>query len=92
MTQTLDITIQSKIGLHARPATQFVKEAARHTSKIRVENLTNPSPTVDGRSLLMVLSIGVEHGHTIRITADGVDENAALEDLKKLIETNFGEA
>jgi phosphocarrier protein FPr len=91
MTQSLEITVRNKVGLHARPATLFVKEAAKYASKVRVENLTNPSPLVDARSLLMILSIGVENGHTIRITANGDDETAAIENLKTLIENNFGE-
>jgi phosphotransferase system HPr (HPr) family protein len=91
MTQSLDITVRNKVGLHARPATLFVKEVARHSSKIRVENLANPSRAVDGRSLLMILSLGVQNGHTIRITADGIDEVSAVIDLKTLIDANFGE-
>lgn len=91
MSHMLEITVRNKVGLHARPATLFVKEASQHASAIHVENLTNPSPAVDARSLFMVLSIGVESGHTMRITADGVDETVALERLKNLIENNFGE-
>ncbi len=92
MMRSMEITLQNKLGLHARPATLFVKEAARHASKIQVENLSNPTRVVNARSLLMILSLGVEPGHTIRISAEGPDEVEALEAIRSLIQGNFGEA
>ena len=90
MTQT-ELTIEHEVGLHARPAALFVETAARFSSTITIENLTNVSAAVNAKSILSLLTCGVEHGHRIRITADGADESDALQALRQLIEGNFGE-
>ena len=91
MKRTIEVTVRNKVGLHARPATLFVKEAVKYKAKIKVENLTNASQEVDARSLLNILTLGVQKGHTIRITAEGDDCQQAIEALVSLIEHNFYE-
>jgi phosphotransferase system HPr (HPr) family protein len=91
MSRSLEIIVKNKVGLHARPATLFVKEAMKFDSQIHVKNLTDPSEEVAAKSLLMILSIGVEENHTILINAQGEDEKEAIYALKALIENNFGE-
>lgn len=85
------LTVKHKVGLHARPAAAFVKAATGFQSKISITNLTRNSAPVDAKSILSVLQIAVAQNHTIRLTAEGADEEVALTTLKQLIEVNFGE-
>ncbi|MGA3030212.1 MAG: HPr family phosphocarrier protein [Candidatus Limnocylindrales bacterium] len=90
--QTIEIDVANRSGLHARPAATFVKKAASFRSDIRVENLTRTTKPASAKSLLGVLGCGVEQGHRIRVTAEGEDEEAAIEALRVLAEGGFGEA
>ena len=81
-------TVQNQIGLHARPATFFIQKANEYKSSIWVEK---EERRVNAKSLLGVLSLGIVGGTTIRIIADGTDEQTAVEALVKLVETGFVE-
>ena len=83
-----DVTIQNNVGLHARPATFFIQKANEYKSSIWVEK---EERRVNAKSLLGVLSLGIVGGTTIRIIADGSDEQAAVEGLVKLVESGFTE-
>ena len=71
--------------LHARPAAAFVRAAAPFASTVRLENVTLGHPSADAKSIVGVLSAGVERGHLVRIAADGVDEDQALDALRDLL-------
>jgi phosphotransferase system HPr (HPr) family protein len=86
------IPVRHKVGLHARPAAQFVQTAAKFTSRIKVKNATTDGKFVDAKSIIMVLTLGVMKDHEVVIQTEGPDADAALEALKSLIEGNFGEA
>lgn len=92
LTASKEIVVQHKVGLHARPAAIFVKTANKYTCNITVENLCNQTGPVNAKSILGILSSGVEMNHQIQITAEGEDEEEAVAALSELIETNFGEA
>jgi len=83
-----DITVQNQVGLHARPATFFIQKANEYRCTIWVER---DDRRVNAKSLLGVLSLGIMGGTQIRIIADGVDEQAAVNGLVKLIESGFSE-
>jgi phosphocarrier protein FPr len=87
--QTLIIEIQAAEGLHARPAHLFCTTASQFAAEVKVRNLTTGSKTVNAKSILLVLTLGVAQGHTIEITTSGADEEAALQGLQRLIEANF---
>lgn len=89
--EKLLITVQHSVGLHARPAAQFVQTACAFQSDITVKNQTSGSEPVNAKSILRVLTLGVHQGHEIEITAEGEDEVEALAALKLLVESNFGE-
>ncbi|MGD0622352.1 MAG: HPr family phosphocarrier protein [Thermacetogeniaceae bacterium] len=76
------IRIINKTGLHARPAAQFVDRARKFKSKITV--VKNGSMT-DAKSILGVLSLGIGQGADIRIIIAGEDEQQAVDDLVKLL-------
>ena len=83
-----DVKVQNKIGLHARPATFFIQKANEYKSAIWVER---EERRVNAKSLLGVLSLGIVGGASIRILADGPDEQEAVNGLVQLIETGFTE-
>ncbi len=83
------LNVRNAVGLHARPAAVFVSEASRFASQIRVRNATRHSPWVDAKSILSVLTLGVEHDHEIEITVDGPDEEQAAAGLEQLIASDF---
>lgn len=86
------IQVRHNVGLHARPAALFVKTAGKYSSKIKVRNLTANGNFVDAKSIIMVLTLGVMKNHEVVIQTEGVDADAALNALRSLIESNFGEA
>ena len=83
-----DVMVQNQVGLHARPATFFIQKANEFKSTVWVEK---EERRVNSKSLLGVLSLGIVGGTTIRIIADGTDEQAAVEGLVKLVESGFAE-
>ena len=83
-----DVTVKNQVGLHARPATFFIQKANEFKSSVWVEK---EERRVNAKSLLGVLSLGIVGGTTIRLIADGSDEQQAIEGLVKLIESGFNE-
>ena len=83
-----DVQVQNQVGLHARPATFFIQKANECKSSIWVEK---DERRVNAKSLLGVLSLGIVGGTTIRIIADGADEEQAVSGLVKLVESGFSE-
>ncbi len=81
-----DISIKNQVGLHARPATFFIQKANEFKSSIWVEK---DERKVNAKSLLGVLSLGIEGGSTIKIIVDGSDEKEAIDALTKLVESGF---
>jgi phosphocarrier protein len=78
-----EFAINSELGLHARPAGQFVSLASRFTSEIEVGR---GDEWVDGRSVLSLLSLAAVSGSALRIRATGPDAAEAVEALGKLLE------
>lgn len=85
---TREVTITNTIGLHARPATFFIQKANAYKSSVWVEK---GDRKVNAKSLLGVLSLGIAQGMSIKLIADGSDENEALDGLENLIQTGFQE-
>ncbi len=83
-----EVTITNAIGLHARPATFFIQKANGYKSSVWVGK---DDRKVNAKSLLGVLSLGIAKGMTIKLIAEGADENDALDGLEDLVNTGFGE-
>ena len=79
-------TIDNVVGLHARPATFFIQKANEFKSSISLEK---EERTVNAKSLLGVLSLGIVKGTAIRIVANGADEQEAVDALGEMIESDF---
>ncbi|MFV9507143.1 MAG: dihydroxyacetone kinase phosphoryl donor subunit DhaM [Oscillochloridaceae bacterium umkhey_bin13] len=87
------LTVLNKVGLHMRPAKDFVRIAATFDCTVRVRNLDQTgSPERNGKSLIEVLKLGVTTNQRIHVRAEGDDALAAVEALSKLVADNFGEA
>jgi phosphocarrier protein HPr len=84
----LQVTIVNKNGLHARPAAEIVKTAARFTSDIV---LIRDGLEVNGKSIMGVMMLAAECGATVTLRATGTDEGAAVEALATLVASKFGE-
>jgi phosphotransferase system HPr (HPr) family protein len=87
--ETIKLTINASEGLHARPAQLFCALAQKFKSEIKVRNVSSGSKFVNAKSILFVLTLGVEHGHEVEITAAGSDEVEASQALGDLIGNNF---
>ena len=85
---TQEIIINNDVGLHARPATFFIQKANEFKSGIWVEK---EDRRVNAKSLLGVLSLGIVQGMTVKLIADGEDEEVALNGLSELINSDFTE-
>ena len=82
------LTILNKLGIHARPAAQFVRVASRFESDVTVEK---DEDRVDGKSIMGIMMLAVGWGATIQVCVDGPDEAECMAALEKLIQDKFGE-
>ncbi|HHF3258539.1 fused PTS fructose transporter subunit IIA/HPr protein [Vibrio diabolicus] len=83
--------IKNSHGLHARPGAMLVAEAKKFESTIRVANLDGDGKTVNAKSLMKVIALGVKHGHQLQFTAEGPDALQALESIGNAIASGLGE-
>ncbi|WHH60511.1 HPr family phosphocarrier protein [Petroclostridium sp. X23] len=84
----VEVLITNKVGLHARPASEFSKTASKFKSEIIIEH---KNKHLNAKSILNILSAGIQSGSTISIIADGEDEEKAIDNLAELVNSNFGE-
>ena len=84
-----ELTIRNKMGMHARPAAQFVKRASKYQCDVWVEKDDEP---VNGKSIMGLKMLAAGRGETIKIIADGNDAEAAVADLEELVTSGFGDA
>lgn len=83
-----DIIVINKLGLHARAAAKLVSLASTFQSAIKV---SKDSREVNGKSIMGVMMLAASQDSTIQITAEGVDEQQAIDELEELINDRFGE-
>lgn len=78
------VELVNKSGLHARPAADFVKTAARFEARVRVNG-------VDAKSLLAIMALALPKGAPVSIEATGADAGDAVDALVELVRSGFGE-
>lgn len=83
---TAEFTVTNKLGIHARPAAQFVKTASQFTCDIQVEK---DEEQADGKSIMGLMMLAAGHGSILIISTDGDDADEALTALGTLISRNF---
>ncbi|MDX1392981.1 MAG: HPr family phosphocarrier protein [Gemmatimonadota bacterium] len=81
-------TIRNRLGLHARPAAEFVKLAGEFDADVWV---VRGDLEVNGKSIMGVMMLAAEAGTRISIRAVGVDAETAVTRLVELVESGFGE-
>jgi len=84
-----EVTLNNILGLHARAAARFVQVASRFRSRI---SLSKDGRSVDAKSILGILMLAGAQGDRLVLSAEGDDEQAAVEALSALILSRFGEA
>lgn len=83
-----DITIKNKTGLHARPASIFVENAGKFESDIKIEF---NDEEINGKSIMALMSLGIEAGKQITLKISGEDESEAMEELTYLVNEKLPE-
>ena len=81
-------TVENRLGLHARAASQFVLLANRFKSEIFVEK---NGKEVNGKSIMGLMMLAAAKGSKLTIRAEGEDAREAVERLGALIQSKFGE-
>lgn len=83
-----EVQIVNPLGMHARPAAEFVKTANRFRSQVSVRRGTL---SVNGKSIMGMMMLAAERGAMIVIGAEGEDAGAALDALCALVAAGFNE-
>lgn len=79
------ITIKSKEGLHARPASEIAKVATQYTSTVELD--VN-GKKYNAKSVLNIMSAGIKNSTQITLICEGVDEEKALNGIVQTFEAN----
>ena len=79
--------VASTVGLHARPAAVFVKAAGEQPAKVRIRK--GDGEPVDAASILSIMTLGVEHGDEVVLSAEGDGADASLDALVTLLERDL---
>ncbi|MFN7441425.1 MAG: HPr family phosphocarrier protein [Phycisphaerales bacterium] len=87
-TASAKVTIVNRLGLHARPAMEFVDMANAHQSAITVKR---EEQSVDGKSIRMMMLLAATQGTELEIIAEGDDAEKAVEALRALVAGGFNE-
>ena len=83
-----ELAIRNRLGLHARAAARFVHTASRFRSRVTAGR---DGRVMDGKSILGILLLAASQGTAIEVTAEGEDEDQAMEALEALVDGGFGE-
>ena len=81
-------TIENKLGIHARPASDIIKIVSKYNSEV---TLSTSNSKANAKSLLKIITLGARQGTELTVSVDGEDEDEVLDCLSKLIESNFNE-
>ena len=87
-TASREVVVKNQLGLHARPAAMFVKKATGFKSEILV---IKDGQEVNGKSIMGLMMLAAAPGTTLTFTAEGSDATDALDELEKLVNSNFEE-
>ncbi len=82
------VQVSNRNGIHARPAAEIVKVAARYRSHV---TMARDDLEVNGKSIMGVMMLAAESGATVTLRADGPDATEAIDALVTLFDNRFGE-
>ncbi|MCR2043338.1 HPr family phosphocarrier protein [Anaerosalibacter massiliensis] len=83
-----EVVLKNETGLHARPASLFVKEASKYSSDVKV---IKEGKEYNAKSIMGILSMGAAMGEKIKIEAIGEDAEEVVKSLVELVNNKFGE-
>jgi phosphocarrier protein HPr len=83
-----ELTIENKLGIHARPAAMFVKTANRFTSDIFVEK---DGEKINGKSIMGLMMLAAGPGSKLVLHVRGADAEAAIAEIEALVKRKFDE-
>jgi len=86
---TIDLVVTNKLGLHARAAAKLTQLAGRFQSEIFI---SRGAQRVNAKSIMGVMMLAAGLGVTVRVDANGSDEDQALVDIRTLFDHKFGES
>lgn len=86
-----EVVVSNRLGLHARPAMQFVDLANQFASAVTVYKGGDEPEQADGKSVMQMIILAATEGTPLRIDADGDDAQTAVDQLVGLFESKFGE-
>jgi phosphocarrier protein HPr len=84
------VVVASKVGLHARPAAVFVKAAAEQPARVQIAK--GDAAPVDASSILAIMTLGVEHGDEVTLSAEDEGAEESLDALVALLEIDLDAA
>jgi phosphocarrier protein HPr len=88
VTEIKTFKLKNKLGMHARAAASFVRIAQQFKAEVYIER---NGQTVNGKSILGILTLACPKGGVLTIRAEGADAQDAMAALENLIENKFGE-
>jgi len=83
-----EAVVVNRLGLHARPSARLTAAASRFRSEVW---LSKGSRRINAKSIMGVMMLAAARGSTLVIEADGPDEREAVEAMRQLIDSGFGE-
>lgn len=86
---TKKLTVLNKLGIHARPAAQFVRTTSQFKADVTV---VKDDESVDGKSIMGLMMLAVGCGADIDVTVDGADEAECMAAIEELMQRKFDEA
>lgn len=86
-----ETSIRNTLGLHARPAMQFVDVANQFSSRVTVYKGGEEPAEADGKSVMQMIILAATEGTPLKIEAEGEDAQQAVDKLAELVEEKFGE-
>jgi phosphocarrier protein len=88
----LVVDVVSDAGLHARPASAFVRTVSQYDATVTVGRADDGTEgEVKGNSMLAVTGLGIEGGESVRIVAEGPDASEALDAIEAVLTTPVGD-
>ena len=89
MEKSIELTVDNKMGIHARPAAMIVRVANKYGSELVVEK---DDEQVNGKSIMGLMMLAAGNGSILRFTANGDDAGKLLEEMTDLFNRKFEES
>lgn len=85
--QSFEFIIRDELGIHARPAGLLVKAATKYKNAAVL--LKKGDKEADMKKLFRIMRLGVKEGDAVMFSAEGADEDAAIAEIRELVERNL---